>query len=414
MPNADEEDFERFLRHDLGIRQLASVVALSGKLVTPEEARALYEREHQDLSAQAVFFSAANFFDQVTVTPEAVGQFYTNQMAAYRVPERVQVSYVKFEATNYWEEASEELAKNPDLSAEIDRVYEQRGTNFYADAKSPEEAKERIREEGVRELALRQARRVATTFASTLFDLEQRTPEAMQKLAEEKNLPVGVTAPFPRDEDPQELGQPPGFAKAAFALNPDEPFGGPIVGPDGVYVITTHKRIPSEVPPLEQIKERVTADYQYSQAAQLARQAGAEFSTRVRAAIAEGKSFAALAVEANVKPEALPPFSISTQSLPEVEQRMSLFQFKQIAFSTKPGEVSDFIPTRDGGVTVYVQEKLPIDETRMQAELPEFLQRVRQARQNEAFNDWFRREAEQGLRDTPLARPPPQMTGSAR
>ena len=29
---------------------------------------------------------------------------------------------------------------------------------------------------------------------------------------------------------------------------------------------------------------------------------------------------------------------------------------------------------------------------------------TRQARRSEAFNDWFRKQAEQGLRDTPLAR----------
>jgi hypothetical protein len=37
---------------------------------------------------------------------------------------------------------------------------------------------------------------------------------------------------------------------------------------------------------------------------------------------------------------------------------------------------------------------------------------VRQNRQNEAFNDWFRKEAEKGLRDTPLAQqqPAPAMS----
>ena len=67
--------------------------------------------------------------------------------------------------------------------------------------------------------------------------------------------------------------------------------------------------------------------------------------------------------------------------------------------------------TAEGGVIVYVKAKLPLDEAKMNASLPAFANDVRQSRQNEAFNDWFRKEAEKGLRDTPLARqqPPPAM-----
>jgi len=67
--------------------------------------------------------------------------------------------------------------------------------------------------------------------------------------------------------------------------------------------------------------------------------------------------------------------------------------------------------TPNGGVIVHVKSKLPLDESKIAASMPAFLNAVRQNRQNEAFNDWFRREAEKGLRDTPLARQqvPPAM-----
>jgi hypothetical protein len=41
---------------------------------------------------------------------------------------------------------------------------------------------------------------------------------------------------------------------------------------------------------------------------------------------------------------------------------------------------------------------------------------VRQSRQNEAFNEWFRKEAEKGLRDTPLNKPqtPPAMSATPK
>jgi uncharacterized protein YfaT (DUF1175 family) len=43
----------------------------------------------------------------------------------------------------------------------------------------------------------------------------------------------------------------------------------------------------------------------------------------------------------------------------------------------------------------------------MNASLTTFAGYLRQNRQSEAFNNWFRKEAEKGLRDTPLARPTP-------
>src|SRR5579859_2208271 len=41
-------DFERFVRHFVGIQELINTYGLSGKLITPQEARALYDREHQE------------------------------------------------------------------------------------------------------------------------------------------------------------------------------------------------------------------------------------------------------------------------------------------------------------------------------------------------------------------------------
>ena len=51
------------------------------------------QRENQEFSAQSVFFSPSNYLSAVTVTPDAVAQYYTNYLAAYRLPDRVQVSY---------------------------------------------------------------------------------------------------------------------------------------------------------------------------------------------------------------------------------------------------------------------------------------------------------------------------------
>jgi len=129
------EDFERYLHHYLGIQQLVSVVALGGQLVTPQEAQFLYVRDHQELSVQPVYFSASNYLAGVPLpSPGAVAQFYTNEMSAYHVPERVQVRYVAFEMSNSMAHAEEQLTN---LSELVEAKFQELGTNYVRFAKTP-------------------------------------------------------------------------------------------------------------------------------------------------------------------------------------------------------------------------------------------------------------------------------------
>lgn len=409
------KDFERFVRHDLGIQQLIAVTGLSGQLVTPQEARLLYEREHEDLSAEVVFFSASNYLASVTATPQAVNQFFTNQMARYRLPERVQVKYVEFPATNFVSEAKKQFAEITNLNELVEAKYRELGTNYFRDAKSPAEAKEKLRELMFKNQTLAEAHKAANEFARALFDIEPMRAENLGKFAKDKGVTVKISEPFDRDYGPKELAVRADFTKRAFALSDDEPFAGPLVGDDAVYVIAQYKKLPSEIPPLETIRDRVTADYKYNQGVKAAVQAGEAFAITLTNGLAKGKKFSAICSEAKVKSLLAPPFSLSTRALPEIEEHVNLNHFKQVAFTTGLGQSSGFVPTSEGGFLVFVRERLPLELAKMTADLPAFMNSVRQMRQNEAFNDWFRKEAERGLRDTPVFRqPPPQMTGAPK
>src|SRR5206468_1668859 len=98
------------------------------------------------------------------------------------------------------------------------------------------------------------------------------------------------------------------------------------------------------------------------------------------------------------------------RELTGIEDRINLNQLKQLAFSTPVVKASAFQPTSDGGLVLFVKAKLPIDVAKMNADLPSFVDSVRQARQNEAFQEWFRVQAQRGLRDTPLGWPKAQPT----
>lgn len=395
-------DFERYIRHMLAMQQLMTAHAARGKLVTPAEARVLYERENEEVATEAVFFSATNFMSSVSATPDAVARFWTNQMANYRLPARVQVSYVTFGLSNLLAQSEAELVKT-NFNELIDAGVQEVGTNYYRDAKTPEEIRGKVREDLIRRNAARLARKQANDFVNEVAEMQPTAVENFAKKAQEKNLTVKVTEPF--DENgPKDFVVGADFIKEAFMRTPEEPFAGPFSGADGAYAIALKARLPSEIPSLDSIRDRVTADFKRFEATLAARRAGDAFAQAVTNGLAAGKKFSAIAEAAKVKPITIPPISLTTRASEVVEAHVPLNQFKNAAFTTAVGHASGFIPTQDGGFVVFVSEKLPIELAKLTADLPEFMNRLRATRQSEAQNEWFRREAERGLRDTPVFR----------
>jgi hypothetical protein len=384
-------DFENYARHDVAIQEVIQTVGLSGVLIPPQEIAGIYQREHQELSSQIVFFSAANYLSQVTATPAATAQFYTNYLAAYRLPDRVQVNYVEFNVTNFLAQSKAEWAKT-NFDQQVDAVYLQNGAQIaqmFPDAKTPAEAKAKIRDTMIRQRALADARVQANDFASTVFNLAPASAENLATVAKQKGLIVQMTSPFSADAGPQEFTAPEGFAKTAFGLTSDEPFANPIIGADAIYVIALARQLPSEIPPLADIQSRVTQDYKFHDAVLLAQRAGTNFVHGLNGALAAGKSFASACVAAGLSPKTLPPFSLATRELPELGDQIDLNQFLRFAASIPVGHTSNFAETADGGFVLFVQSQLPVDQSVMNAELPKFTAELRRSRENEAFNEWL-------------------------
>ncbi len=263
----------------------------------------------------------------------------------------------------------------------------------------------------IREQALADAHQQADDFANTVFNLDPVRPENLATVARQKGLAVHLTAPFSQEYGPAEFTAPEAFTKAAFGLTPDEPLAGPIVGRDAIYVIALAKQLPSEIPPLSQIRDRVTQDYQLHEGTLRAQEAGTNFVLKLQVSMALGKGFSAICNAAGLQPETLPPFSLSTANLPELGDRVPLNQLKTVAFSTPVGHASEFEASDDGGFIVYVKSHLPFDTAAMNADLPQFTASFRQQRETAAFYNWLNHTGSRDLRDTPLFRQQPGTPG---
>jgi hypothetical protein len=405
-----ESDFDRFAMNQVGIQTLISVFGLNGRFVTPREAELHYRREHEQFESEAVVYSMSNFLAGITVTTNALNQYFTNRLAVYRLPDRVQVRYVQFELTNFWAEADEQMAKQTNLALILNAIYQRQGANFYVDTNGnvlPEAAaKERIKERLRKDFAMQGALKKAGAFAETLYDMKPRLAENLDKLAATNQYQVRVTEPFSEYDLPKDMRVLESFARAAFALTDEEPLAEPVVGEDGVYLMALHKKIPSEIPPLDSILARVTEDFRRSQALAAARQAGDNFYRKLTNDLAQGKTFAAVCGQAKVGPLTLPKFSLSTRSLPDLDDRLDLSTLKDLVINLTPGKTSQFVPTRDGGFVLHLKGRLPAEEATLKKELPEYLKALRQERQFDAYEDWLNREIRQARLSEPVINKP--------
>jgi len=394
------QDFERLMRADAGIQQLVNTVGITANLLNPKEAEIIYRKENEQALAEVALFSASNHIEKITVTPGDIGRFFTNRMALYRVPERTRIAYVEFPATNYFAEADKYIAGITNFDAQVEDYYYQKGTNTFKgtnDTVLPmAEAKQQIKNEERKRVALMEARRKASQFGNALTDQPQ--PDSLatfEKFAAAQGSQARVTEPFdPRSQS--ETNFPTEFRQTASTLTTNAAVHfSPIVGEDAVYVIALHSRLPSEMPSFDKVQEKVTADYRQQQALELARKGATNFYNVVTNALAQKKSFGDAAREQNVTPITLPPFSRSTSSLTNLPARLNLQTLQQFAFDMKPGEVSRILPSAEGATIIHLRELKPADETRLRAEMPDFVNRIRVYRQNEAFQQWFRKQVEQ-------------------
>ena len=395
-------DFERYIRNELGIQQLFATLGMAGELVSADEVRSLYQRDHQKVSAQIAMFSGVNYAKLVVSTPEKINEFYTNQMQRYQLPERVRVRYVAFPFSNYLASAKTELNNLTNLAELVENAVLKMGTNFPPGVKSPEEAKSKLIENEEKRIAGSSALKAAGDFDKALFETTPASAENIVKLAKQRGLTAQISMPFSQNEAPKGLDVGADFVRAAYSLTTAEPFCDPVPSSEAFYVISYHSQLPSEIPSLDSIRDRVAQDYQFIESAMLARKAAIDFEGSLSNAMAGGKSFSDACDKAGVKPTLLAPFSLSsTNRIPELAERANVDQFKRVVFATAPGQVTPMMPASDGAFMALVQAKLPLDEVDMASNLPAFTRSVHQVRRSEVFNEWFKREATKAFATVP-------------
>jgi hypothetical protein len=398
------DDLDRFARHQAAQQYIISLFGMTGKLITPKEAEFTYRRENEPMAAEVALFPTTNFYGATAATEADLQDFFTKHEAEYRLPDRIQINYVVFEPSNYFVKADQLMGTNVD--DKIDEYYRQQGPDAFKDESgqpmTAAAAQARIKKQMRLSAAMQVAKKDAYTFLTTLAeghdDTHPYAPSDLAKLAQAKGLTVKTTEPFDRKNGCKDLELPPRDLDILFSLQEnaaDDPgktllyAPSPLTNSTSIFVAGLQKKFPSQLQTLAAVRDQVLKDYRESKALSLAKDAGEKFAGALQVGLMQGKSFDAVCAAQSVKPETLAPFALTTTNVPAGMDRASFQQLQESAFPLPAGESSKFVATTDGGFVAYVKERLPVDEARMQQELPFYLARMREQRQLVAFQEWF-------------------------
>jgi len=309
-------------------------------------------REPERISAALVEFKSADFAAQVTPSDEDVNAYYEMHSDEYKKPEEVHVRHILFKVPQNAGDAdkaairkqAEEVlgkAKGGADFAELAKQYSQDTTAaaggdlgsfghgvmtidfenaafalqpggisdivespaglhiLKLEGKTPEtkQTVDEVKPAIIEALKTQQSRQVALKAVEDAHD-RLLDGEALEKVAADLKLPVQTPAPFAANEPIPGLGPRPEIAKEAFATEAGE-VGEIVTEPSGYTLVKVIEVVPSAVPPLEKVHDKVEHDLRNQRASELAKQK----AETLRAGLKAAADLDAVAGQENVKVE---------------------------------------------------------------------------------------------------------------
>jgi peptidyl-prolyl cis-trans isomerase D len=374
-----EVQFEEAMREDIVLSRLRMFVGMAAK-VTPDQVQLAYGPPHEQMTIDFVEFNVADYKAPFNIKDDEARAYYEQNREKFRTPAMVKVRYVYFTVSD----ARKSVTLGDDEIAE----YYDRNKDKYADtAKKPRplaDVKDEVKKDLIELRAERLAGDRATGFSVKLVH-EPGTPNPdFAKIAAESGVTPRETDFFDMRSTVSGVTTGRQFNLAAFSLGSDVPFSDPVRGEDGYYVLEYLASKPSEVPAFEQVKADVIDRIQRQRALEATVKEGHELDTKVKDAVAAGKSFADACASFGLKTGNFGPFTLAE----ETTNFPSANQVKEIALGMSTNAVSDFIPTPTGGLFFHLKRRTPPSPEDFEKDKKQFEVQLFDENAQALFQDW--------------------------
>jgi len=353
-------EFESITRNSLRAQAVFDAL-FSTVRSSAQDVSVQYEKYYGPAQVSLVSFDPKTFIDSAQVTPAEIEAAYKAhpENPAYRTKEKRKVDYVLYSLTP-------DQAKLPDAQKTA--------------------AKEALGEKALDFALAFQPEPTATPGTPAPL------PDFMDE-AKKRGLTPVTTDFFATDTPPAGLPPSPSFNSAAFSLTKDIPISKVVELDNGVAVLHLAEIEPSDLLPLDQVKDVITNDLKHSKGLE-AEQAAAQIQGQlIKSAVDKGSDFKTVAAGMGLKVETIP--ALVPMKAPETDQRLQTIAY--VATTLDPGQVSGPTPIQSDNTAVilHLDSRAKADP----AGLGDFDARFR-ARQDEqlrsqAYVDWVNWKSKQ-------------------
>jgi peptidyl-prolyl cis-trans isomerase D len=357
----NEGQIEELAADELNLNRIQQLVA-SGVNVPESESRSNYQQAYGKVNAVVVRFHNQDFAKDVNLTDADIAKYFEVHKAEYKTDEKRKVQFVEFGLTD-------EQKKLKD-KAHID--------------------------------ALQQLADRANDFTQALLE----KGADFKQVAEKFKMPIKETGEFTTAAPDPLLKADPAVTQGAFQLTNEQPNSDALQGADGFFVLHLTGVTPSKPLSLEEAKPKIVEALKKERLSETLASKASEARRQIEEKIKSGVPAATAIQQANLKSEVIPPFSLmeepevvkpetkpdakpDAKKEPKVETP-DLQSIKNAASELNPGEVSQFVPTSDGGLIAVLEKREPIDEKQFGEKRKEFDDRMRNVMERVSFYEWLR------------------------
>ena len=372
-----DEQVEELASDALALNRIRELVT-AGVSVPESESKAQFDERYGKLFVHAIRVHAADFAKQVNISDDDIKKYYESHQSEYKTEEKRKVDFVALALTDeqkklQGKERVDVLQKLADKANEVSQALGEKGANF-------------------------------------------------QGVAAKFQLPIKTTGEFTAAAPDPLLNADPQLKNAAFQLSAQEPVSDVIQAPDGFYILHLAGVTPARPLSLDEAKAKIADTIKTTRTREMAMNKGRSAAQELRAGLQSGAPLNFSLEKTGLKEEMVPPFTLieafeATAPDAKKDRPKDFVTIANAAAQTQPGQVSDFVPSEDGGLIVYLEKREPPDPAKYEKERTAFDERLLKYKRDAVFAEWLRdRERDAGLLaadDESQNAPPPATRGAA-